>query len=225
MRRVRLKNFPNVKVVDHPLAQEVLTTLRDKNTGQIAFRKGLVKLGRIIALEIARTMDHQVVEVETPTGMKAKGIKLTDAEHVMIVNVLRAAVPFVEGMLKIFPAARQSIISAKRIEEGIAAPNYNFRIERNYSKISKIYPNDTLIVADPMLASGCTLLAVLDEVVKDNHPKRSVVATVISAPLGIQRIRDKYPDIEIFTVAIDDGLNDHGYILPGLGDAGDRAFG
>ncbi|MGQ9759754.1 MAG: uracil phosphoribosyltransferase [Candidatus Methanomethylicaceae archaeon] len=186
----------------------------------------MVKLGRLIALEIAKTMDYQIVEVDTPTGMKAKGMKLTDAEHVMIVNVLRAAVPFVEGMLKIFPAARQSIISAKRIEEGIAAPNYNFRIEKNYSsKISKIYPNDTLIVADPMLASGCTLLAVLDDVAKEDHPKRSVVATVIAAPLGIRRIRDRYPDIEIFTVAVDDGLNDHGYILPGFGDAEDRAFG
>ena len=220
-----MKNYPNVKIVDHPLAQEVLTTLRDKNTGQIAFRKGLVKLGRLIGIEIARTMDYETVEVNTPTGVKAKGLKLMDAEHVMIVNVLRAAVPFVEGMLKVLPAARQSIVSAKRIEEGIAAPNYNFRIERNYSKISTIYPNDTLIIADPMLASGCTLLAVIDEICKANNPKRFIVATVICAPLGVQRILEKYPKLEIFTAAVDKGLNEHGYILPGLGDAGDRAFG
>lgn len=220
-----MKNYPNVKIVDHPLAQEVLTTLRDKNTGQIAFRKGLVKLGRLIGMEIAKTMHYETIDVNTPTGVKAKGIKLTDAEHVMIVNVLRAAVPFVEGMLKVLPTARQSIVSARRIEGGIAAPNYNFRIERNYSKISKIYPNDTLIIADPMLASGCTLLAVIDEICKDNNPKRFIVATVICAPLGIQRILEKYPKIEIFTAAVDKGLNEHGYILPGLGDAGDRAFG
>ncbi len=220
-----MKNYQNVKVIDHPLAQEIMTTLRDKRTGQIMFRKGLVKLGRLVGMEIARTMAFKEIEVDTPTGQKAKGIVLTDAQNVMIVNVLRAAVPFVEGLLKVLPASRQSIVSAKRIEEGIAAPNYNFRIERNYSKISKIYPNDTLIVADPMLASGCTLLAVLDELMKCNSPKRVIVASVISAPLGIQRIMDKYPTIEIFTGAIDQGLNEHGYIVPGLGDAGDRAFG
>jgi uracil phosphoribosyltransferase len=220
-----LKNSQKVKILDHPLAQEIITTLRDKNTGQIAFRKGLVKLGRLMGMEIARTMDYKTVEVETPTGKIAKGIQLTDAQNVMIVNVLRAAVPFVEGMLKVLPYSRQSVVSAKRIEEGIAAPNYNFRIERSYSKISKIYPADTLIVADPMLASGSTLLAVLDEILRCSAPKRVIVACVIAAPLGIQRISDKYPYIEIYTAAVDEGLNEHGYIIPGLGDAGDRAFG
>lgn len=220
-----MNTFPNVNVVEHPLAQEILTTLRDKNTGQIAFRKGLVKLGRYMGYEITKTMQYRIVEVETPTGSIAKGVQITDSQNIMIVNVLRAAVPFVEGLLKVFPAARQSVMSAKRIEEGIAAPNYNFRIERNYSKISKIYPNDTLIVADPMLASGSTLLAVIDEVLKVSNPKRVLVASVIAAPLGIQRLLDKYPTIEIFTASVDEGLNEHGYILPGLGDAGDRAFG
>ena len=220
-----MNTYPNVKVVEHPLAQEILTTLRDKNTGQIAFRKGLVKLGRYMGYEITKTMQYKNIDVETPTGSIAKGVQITDSQNIMIVNVLRAAVPFVEGLLKVFPAARQSVMSAKRIEEGIAAPNYNFRIERNYSKISKIYPNDTLIVADPMLASGSTLLAVIDEVLKVNNPKRVLVVSVIAAPLGIQRLLDKYPTIEIFTASIDEGLNEHGYILPGLGDAGDRAFG
>lgn len=220
-----MKNFQNVKVVSHPLAQEILTTLRDKNTGQIAFRKGLVKLGRFMGYEIVGTMKYRIIDVETPTGSIAKGVQITDSQNVMIVNVLRAAVPFVEGLLKIFPAARQSVMSAKRIEEGIAAPNYNFRIERNYSKISKIYPNDTLIIADPMLASGSTLVSVIDDLLAVSNPKRIIVASVISAPLGIQRILDKFPNIEIFTASVDEGLNEHGYILPGLGDAGDRAFG
>jgi len=178
-----------------------------------------------MGIEIARTMSCREVEVETPTGKIAKGILLVDAQNVMIVNVLRAAVPFVEGLLKVLPASRQSVVSAKRIEEGIAAPNFNFRIERSYSKISEIYPADTLIVADPMLASGSTLIAVIDEILKRYSPKRTIVACVIAAPLGIQRIVDRYPGIEIFTVAVDEGLNEHGYILPGLGDAGDRAFG
>ena len=220
-----MKKYPSMKVVDHPLAQEILTTLRDKKTDQIMFRKGLVKLGRLIGFEIARTMAYTEIEVDTPVGIKAKGISLTDAQNVMIVDVLRAAMPFVEGLLKVLPAARQSVVVAKRIEEGIAAPNYNFRIEKNYSKISTIHPNDTLIVADPMLASGCTLIAVLDEIMKCNSPKRVIVASVISAPLGIERILAKYPDIEIFTAAVDEGLDEYGYIIPGLGDAGDRAFG
>jgi len=214
-----------VKIIDHPLAQEVLTILRDRNTGQIVFRKSLVKLGRLIGYEIARTMRGQEVEVETPLGVKAKGFRLTDADHVIIINVLRAAVPLVEGLLKIFPAARQGIISARRVEEGVAAPEFNFKIEKNYVKLTKIRPEDTVIIADPMLASGCTMLAVLEEVYKAGKPKRVIIASVIAAPLGIQRILEKYPDVEIFTVSVDEGLNEHGYIVPGLGDAGDRAFG
>ena len=211
-------------MVDHRLAQEILTTLRDKRTNQITFRTGLIQLGQLMGIEIAKTMAYTEVEVETPAGVKAKGISLTDAQNVVIVNVLRAAIPFVEGLLKVLPAARQSVIGAKRIEEGVAAPSYSFRIELYYSKISTICPNDTLIIADPMLASGCTLIAVLGEVMKCCSPKRIIVASVISTPLGVSRILEKYPEVEIFTVAVDDGLDEHGYIVPGLGDAGDRAF-
>jgi uracil phosphoribosyltransferase len=220
-----LKKYLNVKLVDHPLTRVTLTTLRDKKTSQATFRMGLVQLGHLMGIEIAGTLEYTEIEVETPLGIKAGGISLADAQNVVIVNILRAAMPFVEGLLKALPAARQSVVGAKRIEEGIAAPGYNFRIEMYYSKISRIYPRDTLIIADPMLASGCTIMAVLDEIMVKYSPKRVVVASVIAAPLGVERIIEKYPEIEIFTVAVDEGLDEHGYIVPGLGDAGDRAFG
>ncbi len=111
------------------------------------------------------------------------------------------------------------------MEEGVAAPEYNFRIEMPYFRVPAIRPEDTLIVADPMLASGSTLLAVLERLVRSGSPKRVIAASVVSAPIGIERVGARYPNVEFFTVTVDEGLNEHGYILPGLGDAGDRVCG
>jgi uracil phosphoribosyltransferase len=220
-----LKKYASVHVIDNPLAQEILTTLRDKNTNRVEFRRGLVTLGQLTGIEVARSMAYTEVEVETPMGVGVKGISFTDAHNLVIINVLRAAMPFVEGLMDVFPAARQGVVSARRIEDGTAAPNYNFIIEMPYCRIPSITPQDTIIIADPMLASGCTLLAVLSEVSKIGAPKRVVITSVVSSPLGIERILARYPKIEIYTSAVDDGLNEHGYIIPGLGDAGDRTCG
>jgi uracil phosphoribosyltransferase len=212
-----------VRIIDHPLAKVILTQLRDKNTKQIGFRKGLVKLGRLIGYELIKTMKLEEFEVETPLGMKAKGFRIPDLDHIIIINVLRAATPLVEGLLKALPDARQGIVAIKRIEEkpGIE----NITVQKFYVKIPTINNNDIVIVADPMLATGSTISAVISEILNVGIPKRLVVVSIISTEYGINKILKTYPQVEIVTVAIDPGLNDYGYILPGLGDAGDRAFG
>jgi len=203
---------------DSPYLMEVLTELRDKETDSIAFRKGLVKLGRFMGYEIIKTMETEKVKVETPLE-ETEGIIVKDRRNVVIVTVLRAAVPLMEGLVKVFEHARIGIVSAARGK----APK--FEIEMNYIKIPHITPEDTVIIADPMIATGSTLLRVIEEVKKYGTPKRIIVLGVLAAPEGISRIKEKFPEVEIFVTKIDRELNDKGYILPGLGDAGDRAFG
>jgi len=212
-----------VRVVEHPLAQAVLTTLRDRNTDQIAFRKGLVKLGRLIGYELIKDMPTEEVLVETPLNVKAIGVKIPQLDHIVIINVLRAATALVEGLLKALPSARQGVVVAKRIEDKPGVEN--IWAEMYYTKMPEITPNDYVIVADPMLATGSTLLKVLNELYKVGKPKKVVVVSVISAVYGLKRVLEAYPDVLIYTVAVDKELNEHGYIVPGLGDAGDRAFG
>ncbi len=212
-------------LVDNPLAQETLTTLRDKNTDRENFRKGLTLLGKLTGIEIIKTMDYAEVEVETPIGARSKGVSLIDAHSIVVINVLRAAMPFIEGLIEILPYARIGVVSAKRVEEGVAASNYRFKIEVPYIRVPELHRQDTLIIADPMLASGSTLLAVFDKLMRGDLPKRVISASVVSAPLGIEREIARYPSVEIFTAAVDFGLNEYDYIVPGLGDAGDRVCG
>jgi len=203
---------------DSPYLMEVLTELRDKETDSIAFRKGLVKLGRYMGYEIIKTMDVEKVKIETPLE-ETEGIIVKDRKNVVIVTVLRAAVPLMEGLVKVFEHARIGIVSASRGK----APK--FEIEMNYVKIPQITPEDTVIVADPMIATGSTLVTVMKEIKKYGTPKRLIVLGVLAAPEGINRIKEQFPEAEIFVTQIDRELNSKGYILPGLGDAGDRAFG
>ncbi|WP_297489068.1 uracil phosphoribosyltransferase [Thermococcus sp.] len=203
---------------DSPFIAEILTGLRDRRTDSISFRKGLVKLGRYMGYELTKTMGVREIEVETPLE-KTRGVVVEDRRHVVIVTVLRAAIPLMEGLIKVFEHARVGIVSASRGK----APE--FRIEMAYIKVPDINGDDTLIVADPMIATGSTLLRVLEEVRKYGSPKRTVILGVLAAPEGVSRIKEAFPEVEIFVAGIDRELNDHGYILPGLGDAGDRAFG
>jgi len=203
---------------DSPFLMEILTELRDEKTGPIAFRKGLVRLGRYMAYELTKTMETEKIPVKTPLE-KTEGILIKDRRNVVIITVLRAAIPLMEGLIKVLDHARVGIVSASRGK----APK--FEIEMNYVKIPEIRPEDTVIVADPMIATGSTLVKVLDEVKRYGRPKRLIVVGVLAAPEGIERIKEKHPEVEIFVAKVDRELNDKGYILPGLGDAGDRAFG
>jgi uracil phosphoribosyltransferase len=221
-----IEDRDNAYLITHALAKDTLSRLRDVETEQVAFRKGLVKLGRICGYEIIDgAMETEYVSIVTPleetTGERVRGL-----ENVVIINVLRAATPFVEGLLKAFPRAKQGVISAGRDEEAGMDDDGEFPITIDYVKLPEITAKDTVIVADPMLATGSTMCAVLEHVLESagEMPTDLFVLSAVSAPDGLLRVGDSYPQADLLTVAIDDYLDDDGYIVPGLGDAGDRAF-
>jgi len=215
----------DASVVTHALARDELTRIRNVETEQVAFRKGLVRLGRICGYEIIDgRMETEYTEVQTPLtttmGERVKGL-----DDVVIVNVLRAATPFVEGLLKAFPRARQGVISASRDEEAGMNDDGEFPISVEYVKLPEITEDDTVIIADPMLATGSTMATVLDYITSEKtEPENLLVLAAVSAPEGIVRVSETQPDADIISVAIDDELDEDGFIVPGLGDAGDRAF-
>jgi uracil phosphoribosyltransferase len=213
-------------VISHALAKDTLSKLRDVRTEQVGFRKGLVKLGRICGYEIIDgALETQYVEIETPLTT-TMGETVRGLEDVVIINVLRAATPFVEGLLKAFPSARQGVISAGRDESAGMNEDGSFPISIDYVKLPEITARDAVIVADPMLATGSTMVAVLERVLEDApDPEHLFVLSAVSAPAGLLRLQDVVPEADLLTVSIDDRLDDDGYIVPGLGDAGDRAFG
>jgi uracil phosphoribosyltransferase len=210
-------------VVTHPLAQHYLTELRDVETDREAFRRALVALGRVCGSElVADRLGADTVDVQTPltetTGQRVRG-------DVVLVTVLRAAVPFVEGLLGTMPGARQGVISASRDEESGMTADGTFPVSIEYVNLPAIRETDTVVVADPMLATGSTVVAVLESVLADTAPSGVVVLSAVSAPAGLDRVTDQFPDADLVTVSVDDRLDDDGFIVPGLGDAGDRAFG
>lgn len=214
----------DASLITHSLAKHTLSTLRAVETEQVEFRKGLVELGRICGYEIIDgRMETEYVSVQTPLA-DTMGERVKGLEDVVIINVLRAATPFVEGLLKAFPRARQGVISASR-DESQRNDDGSFPITVDYVKLPEIRAEDTVIVADPMLATGSTMCTVLDHVTEDAPaPEQLVVLSAVSAPDGVLRVSDEFPDIDLLTVAIDDELDEDGFIVPGLGDAGDRAF-
>ncbi|AEM58575.1 uracil phosphoribosyltransferase [Haloarcula hispanica N601] len=215
----------DASVVTHALARDELTRIRNVETEQVAFRKGLVRLGRICGYEIIDgRMETEYTEVQTPlTTMMGERVKGLD--DVVIVNVLRAATPFVEGLLKAFPRARQGVISASRDEEAGMNDDGEFPISVDYVKLPEITEDDTVIIADPMLATGSTMTTVLDYITSEKtEPENLLVLAAVSAPEGIVRVSESQSDADIISVAIDDELDEDGFIVPGLGDAGDRAF-
>jgi uracil phosphoribosyltransferase len=213
-------------VISHALAKDTLSDLRSTDTEQVGFRKGLVKLGRICGYEIIDgAMETEYVEIETPLTT-TMGESVRGLDDVVIINILRAATPFVEGLLKAFPRARQGVISAGRDEAAGMDEDGTFPISIDYVKLPEITPEDTVIVADPMLATGSTIIAVLDRVLADApDPEDLFVLSAVSAPEGLLRVQAAFPQAELLTVSIDDRIDDDGFIVPGLGDAGDRAFG
>jgi uracil phosphoribosyltransferase len=217
-----------VQVVNRKYAHHILTLLRNKDSSQIEFRKGLVKLGRILGMEIAEDMETEEAVVETPLGVKVKGIRIKDMDNTIIVTVLRAAWPLTEGLIKVFYNARQGVIAAKRVEEK-GMQNYEFEIEVSYVKMPSATPNDVVIISDVMVATGSTLARILDEVVKKGRAKKYYIASILSTPVAVAKLRDKADELGIslkmYAISIDPEVNQKGYIVPGLGDAGDRAFG
>lgn len=174
--------------------------------------------------KIANYLDFDYVTVRTPLGVTTRGVVIRDLDNIVIINVLRAATPLVEGLLKAFPAARQGIIAASRKEIEAPEPPKEMEIIISYEKIPRITENDVVIVADPMIATASTMLKVIEKVSKSS-PKRMIIASVIASKYGVRRILERHPNVMLFTVSVDPELNSKGYIIPGLGDAGDRSFG
>jgi len=212
----------DVTVLTNPLAQHALADLRRVETDSVAFRRALERLGTLSGYALAESqLPTRAVDVETPLGT-ATGRRVTD--DIVFVGILRAAVPFVEGLLEAVPHARQGLVSASRDEAGGMDDDGRFAIDTGYVKLPDIDATDTVVVADPMLATGSTMVEVLGACLTDRTPERTVVCAAVSAPAGVERVTDRF-DVEVVTASVDDGLDEHGFIVPGLGDAGDRAFG
>ncbi len=204
-----------VQVVDHPVVQHLLTKLRDYQTQSPDFRRYSITLSQYLVYEAARQMTVRELEVETPVG-QAKGSSLTD--YVILAPVLRAGLVMAEAAQKMLPAARIYHVGLKRDEETLDAISY-------YAKLPDSLPPDSrIIVLDPMLATGGSAASAIKLFAKLNVGTIQLVSFV-AAPEGIKRVHQQFPDVHITVGSVDSNLNEKGYIVPGLGDAGDRIFG
>lgn len=204
-----------VVVLDHPLIQHRLTLLRDKKTPKEEFRKLVEEMGTLMAFEITRDLPLKERRVETPLA-KTKG-KVLKGPPVAIIPILRAGIEMAEGMVKIIPQAEVGHIGIYRDEKTLKPVKY-------YAKLPKNLRNKEIIVVDPMLATGGSGVAALDFLKKRGARKIRFIC-LVAAPEGIKAIHKAHSEITIYTAAIDKRLNAKGYIVPGLGDAGDRLFG
>lgn len=204
-----------VHVIDHPLIQHKLSLIRSEETGSKDFRELVEEVAMLMAYEVTRDFPLQEVEVKTPlTTCKSKMIA---GRKVAIIPILRAGLGMVNGMLKLIPAAKVGHIGLYRDPETLQPVEY-------YCKLPSDVAERDIIIVDPMLATGGSASAGIN-FMKQRGAKNIKLMCLIAAPEGIRRVQSEHPDVEIFTAAIDDYLNDHGYIVPGLGDAGDRLFG
>ena len=207
--------FTHVNLITHPLVQHKLTLMRRKDASTNTFRRLLNELSMLMAYEVTRDMATQEVEIETPLEtMKGTAI---DGKKLVLVSILRAGTGILDGMLTVVPGARVGHIGLYRDPKTLQAVEYYFKMPQDMQERD-------VIVVDPMLATGNSAVAAIDRVKKLN-PKSIKFVCLLTCPEGIATMKAAHPDVAIFTAAIDRQLNDHGYILPGLGDAGDRIFG
>lgn len=204
-----------VTVINHPMIQHKLTLVRDKNTGPKEFRELLNEIATLMAYEVTRDLPLEEVEIETPV-QKAKS-KMIAGKKVGIVPILRAGLGMLDGILQLIPTAKVGHVGLYRDPETLEPVEY-------YCKLPTDVHERDLIIVDPMLATGGSATAAIS-FVKKRGPRGIKLMTLISAPEGIKKVEQEHPDVDIFTCAIDEKLNDHAYIVPGLGDAGDRLYG
>ncbi|MEG8945858.1 uracil phosphoribosyltransferase [Rosettibacter firmus] len=204
----------NLIIVDNPLIKRDVTILRDKNTQPAEFRYALSRISFSLAIEISKNFELEEYEVETPLE-KTKGYKLK--YQIVLVPVLRAGLSMIESFLQIIPEAKVGHIGLQRDEKTLKPVDYYYKTPNNLHQ-------SITILLDPMLATGGSAAASFN-FLKKNGAGKCFLACLISAPEGIEKMNNEHPDILIYTAALDRKLNDNGYILPGLGDAGDRTFG
>ncbi len=207
--------LPHVHLIDHPLVQHKLTLMRKKEASTNSFRSLLNELSSLMAYEVTRDMATQDVQIETP--LEVMQAKVIDGKKLVFVSILRAGNGILDGMLSVVPGARVGHIGLYRDHETLQAVEY-------YFKMPKDMESRDVVVVDPMLATGNSAVAAITRI-KQCKPKSIKFMCLLTAPVGINTLHEAHPDVEIYTAAIDCELNEHGYILPGLGDAGDRIFG
>lgn len=204
-----------VTVVDHPLVQHKLTLMRRKETSTNSFRRLLSELSMLLAYEVTRDMPMHEVEIETP--LEPMRSRLIDGKKTVFVSILRAGAGILDGMLQVIPGARIAHIGLYRDPKTLVAVEYYFKVPAGME-------GRDAIVVDPMLATGNSAVAAVDRL-KETRPRSIRFVCLLAAPEGLAHFRAAHPDVPVYTAAIDRQLDEHGYILPGLGDAGDRLFG
>ncbi len=204
-----------VTVVDHPLVQHKLTLMRRKDTSTKSFRELLREIGGLICYEVTRDLPTDLVEIETPlTTMRSP---MLSGKKLVFAAILRSGMGMLDGMLEMAPAARIAHIGLYRDPATLSCVEYYFKAPADIAERA-------VIVVDPMLATGNTAIAAIDRL-KEVGARSIRLACLLAAPEGISKFHGHHPDVPIWTAAVDERLNDHGYILPGLGDAGDRLYG
>ena len=205
----------NVHLIDHPLVQHKLTLMRQKSVSTSSFRRLLNELAALMTYEVTRDMPTHEVEIETPLE-KMKG-RMIDGKKLVFASILRAGTGILDGMLDVVPGARVGHIGLYRDPKTLQAVEYYFKMPQDMQERD-------VIVVDPMLATGNSAIAAIDRI-RQLNPRSIKFVCLLTCPEGIAALSAAHPDVPIYTAAIDRELNDHGYILPGLGDAGDRIFG
>ena len=206
-----MKEFKNVHILDHPLIRHKLAIIRDKNTNTKQFRE----VATLMAYESFKDVPTQEIEVETPLERTTQTV--VKENSIAIVPILRAGLGMVEGILTLFPAAKVGHIGLYRNEETLQPDEYYCKLPTNIDK-------KVVMVVDPMLATGGSACDAVTMLKKRGCTKIKLLS-IIAAPEGVEKIASAHPDVEIYVSTLDRCLNEHGYILPGLGDAGDRIFG
>ncbi len=204
-----------VNVIDHPLIQHKLTLMREEGTGTKDFRELLEEISALMAYEITRTLPLEEVEIKTPVQLCKS--KVLSGKKIAVVPILRAGLGMVNGIVKLVPAARVGHVGLYRDPETLKPVEY-------YCKLPSDVSERMLVITDPMLATGGSAIAAID-LLKQKGAKTIILMCLVAAPEGVIAVNEAHPDIDIYVASVDECLNDHGYIVPGLGDAGDRIFG
>ena len=204
-----------VTIMDHPLIQHKISLIRDKNTGTRDFRAIIAEIAMLECFESTRDLQLEEIDIETPI-CPTKG-KVLAGKKLAIIPILRAGLGMVEGMLTIMPAAKVGHIGLYRDPETLEPVEY-------YCKLPSDISARDVFVTDPMLATGGSASAAIT-MLKEKGAKKIHFLCIIAAPEGVEKLKNDHPDVDIYIGALDERLNDHGYIVPGLGDAGDRIFG
>ena len=205
----------HLTIVSHPLVQHKLSLMRDKETSTASFRQLLREISQLLAYEITRELDMTTRRIETP--MEAMDAPILEGKKLALISILRAGNGLLDGVLELIPAARVGFVGLYRDEETLEPVQYYFKVPESLE--------DRLVIAvDPMLATGNSSVAAID-LLKKAGAKNIRFMCLLAAPEGVARMKEAHPDVPIVTASLDRGLNEKGYIMPGLGDAGDRMFG